>query len=492
MPTLVASSSIATQYEISNSLRFNDGDSAKLSRTPSSAGNRQTWTISVWVKRSTLTTGQGIFSTYSGNANINTQSAFQSNDKLNFYDATSAYQWRFVTNQLFRDPSAWYNLCYVSDTTQSTAGDRIKLYINGSRVTDFEVALNPDQNNNTADWNADVLHNIGEHNGEFFDGYMAEFHNIDGQALTPSDFGETDDNGVWIPKAYTGSYGTNGFYLEFKQTGTGTDANGIGADTSGNDNHFAVTNLAATDVTTDTPTNNFAILLPVYGVDTQEGNLKISHGRNYWDGIYASIGLTTGKWYWEHKIDDVDGDNRRVIGGIVSNPETYPHMYDGKGTTSDPTGSGTYGTVSSASPSYMYTGWATNYIFDGTSTYQSTWVDLDDNDVLGFALDLDNNKFFMAVNGTYIAADGGSDGNPATGANETFDIAAASNSRVYFPAAVLGWSSNTSSTTLSWNFGNPSFAISSGNADASGYGDFEYAVPSGFYAICTKNLAEFG
>jgi len=267
----------------------------------------------------------------------------------------------------------------------------------------------------------------------------------------------------------------------------------MGADTSGEDNHLAVNNLTAIDVTIDTPTNNFATLMPTKDITLTEGNLVMSHDREYWDGAHATIGLTSGKWYWEHRIDDADGDDRRIVGGIVSNPETYPHIYDGKGTNGDLAASGTYGTVSSASPSYMYTAWATNLIFDGTDTYNNNFVDIDDDDVLSFALDLDNNKFFIAVNGSYIAGDdGGTDGDPAAGTNETFDIVAASASRVYFPAAVVGWGTNTSSTTASFNFGNSSFAISSGNADTNGIGNFEYAVPDGFYSICTKNLAKYG
>ena len=493
---LGANSVSGEAYEISNSLRFNDGDSSQLNSTNVGTVTLGTkFTYSVWLKKTAIVTAnQNILSADSGGNIAQIYFRSGSNDAIRFLetpDTYSSFDSILTTDALFRDPSAWYHIVVAYDSTDGTAANRVKIYSNGvlQTLTGTTANLNYTTPFNEASYNLDIGHSRG---GEFFDGYMSDANFIDGQTLAPTDFGEVNANGVWIPKAYTGAYGTNGFYLEFKETGTGADASGMGADTSGNGNHFAVTNLAATDVTTDTPTNNFATLMPTKDITLVEGNLIMNHGRSNWDGIFASIGLTTGKWYWEHKIDDVDGDDRRVIGGIVSNPETYPHIYDGKGTTSDPTDSGTYGTVSSASPSYMYTGWATNYIFDGTSLYQSTWVDLDDNDVLGFALDLDNNKFFIAVNGTWIAADGGSDGNPATGANETFDIAAASNSRVYFPAALLGGSANTSSTKLSWNFGNPSFAISSGNADANGYGDFEYAVPSGFYSLCTKNLAEFG
>ena len=673
MPTLVASSSIATQYEISNSLRFNDNDSAKLSRTPSSAGNRQTWTVSVWVKRANITTGQGIFSTYSGNANINTQSAFQSNDKLNFYDATSAYQWRFVTNQLFRDPSAWYNLCYVSDTTQSTAGDRIKLYINGSRVTSFEVALNPDQNNNTADWNADVLHNIGEHNGEFFDGYMAEFHNIDGQALTPSDFGETDDNGVWIPKEYTGSYGTNGFYLDFSndatkhaiavvgnakhsttqnkigatsisfdgngdrldipasklmETDSGTiecwvymnalvdgselyyhppiyakgnvyqsltvrangkvashlytgsvndlvsanaistgewvhlavtwndagrkiwingvlngtsdvsltamdaggnnatfhigegtadshtglnayvdelrvskivrytsnftpytsaltedsnttllihsdtdnnsttftDSSGViggpGNDQSGNENHYTPFALGATDVTTDTPTNNFATFNPLGGINSSgkwtfsEGNTQIQqNNNNNWRATGSTMAVANGKWYWEIEFD----------------AGTMSHIFVGVH-DSDVSLEGTNRWVAGSTLFYNHEGGEIRQ--DGTNTTADYGV-LTAGDILGVALNMDDKQISFYDNGNAIVS----------------NFALSSSITGFAMPTFLAYSSNV---VYKVNFGNPAFGISSGNSDANGHGNFEYAVPSGYFALCSKNLAEFG
>ena len=428
MVNILGANSVSGGYEIDNSLRFNDNDSAKLSRTPSSAGNRQTWTVSVWVKRANITTGQGIFSTYSGNANINTQSAFQSNDKLNFYDATSAYQWRFVTNQLFRDPSAWYNLCYVSDTTQSTAGDRIKLYINGSRVTSFEVALNPDQNNNTADWNADVLHNIGEHNGEFFDGYMAEFHNIDGQALTPSDFGETDDNGVWIPKAYTGSYGTNGFYLEFKQTGTGTD-------------------------------NDIAL---------SEGNTK-SVITNNWKYTPTTMAAANGKWYAE--VTAIDAANFQVgfiaLGGDSDRTSIMNTNNTMIGTYAD--GWGMF------SPSYSNTGYKNNN--NNTTAISGTTIANDD--IIMLAMDLDNQKIYFGLNGTFLNS-----GNPANQTNPAFTNLTAN--------LFYAFASGGENCTNLWNFGNPAYAVSSSNADANGYGNFEYTPPSGYYSLCTKNLAEFG
>ena len=210
-------------YSIDNSLRFNDGDSPTLSRTPASAGNRQTWTVSFWIKRADVSTYQGIFSTYTGTASINTQGGFRTDNKFEFYDSpgTGSYNWYYLTNRVFRDVSAWYHFVLAVDTTQATASDRVKIYVNGVQETSFSSSTNPSLNNNTADWNNNVINYIGKHSTLYYDGYLAEFHNIDGQALSRTDFGEFDeDSGIWKPIEYTGTYGTNGFYLDFENSGS--------------------------------------------------------------------------------------------------------------------------------------------------------------------------------------------------------------------------------------------------------------------------------
>ena len=466
-----------TGYNITNSLRFDRGDTPALSYSFSSTA--ASWTVSCWIKLGEIS----INTRYPfGFGTAGTDAAgvsFASGDSMAYYDEDGNTLIR-DTAKLVRDGSAWYHM--VAKNSSGT----VTIYLNN-------IQQATGSGGEALDGSTFYVGRFAGSTAYHWDGHISEFYFIDGTAYSPSTFAETDsDSGIWKPKEADVTFGSDGFFMEFKQTGTDADSSGIGADTSGNDNHMTVTNLAATDVTEDTPTNNFATLMPTKDITLSKGNLIMSHNRDYWDGAYATVGLTSGKWYWEHRLDDADGDDRRIVGGIVSNPETYLHIYDGKGTTADLAGDD-YGAVSAASPSYMYTSWATNLIFDGTSTYNNNFVDIDDDDVLSFALDLDNNKFFIAVNGSYIAGDdGGTDGDPAAGTNETFGILAASTSRVYFPAAVVGWSTNTSSTTASFNFGNPSFAISSGNADANGYGNFEYAVPSGFYSICTKNLAEHG
>jgi hypothetical protein len=332
-------------------------------------------------------------------------------------------------------------------------------------------------------FNATNVHNISYTGGGFIDGYLAEFHHIDGTQLAATDFGEFNNNGVWIPKAYTGAYGTNGFYLEFKQTGTGTDASGMGADTSGNDNHWAVTNLAATDVTTDTPTNNFMTLNPLAKAalagNPSEGNL-IHAGQT---SGYAQTVLGTlawhgsgGKWYWEMeqggatagnygfiRTDRPDGTNG--VGNIVQT------------TSGTPTECVTYDWAWGVNPSNGNSRHDNNSVSYGLS--------LADGDHGMVAVDTVAGKAWWGKNGTWFAS-----GNPATGDNPAFTDSDMTEGIFTIYSIVA----DTDGRIKRYNFGNPptGFAISSGNADANGYGNFEYAVPSGYYSLCTKNLAEFG
>jgi hypothetical protein len=226
-------------YEIERSLRFNSADSAYLNRTPGSAGNRKTWTLSFWVKRGAPTGSDiGIFSTYSG-SNPATACYFNSNDGITFYNYSGSYQFQLITTQVFRDYSAWYHFVFSVDTTQVTSSNRVKIYVNGNQITTFSTATYPSQNIDT-DWNSTTEHQIGNH-ASYLTGYLADIHFIDGQALDPSSFGEFDDNGVWQPIEYSGTYGTNGFHLPFSDNST---AAALGTDTSGNGNTWTVNNLS--------------------------------------------------------------------------------------------------------------------------------------------------------------------------------------------------------------------------------------------------------
>ena len=212
---------LATKYyyygsSVSNSLRFRSSASAYLSKTFASAGNQKTWTQSFWVKRGSLGSTQDLYSPYYGGDGFNeSQLGFTTSDTLRIYDsgANSGYMY-YVTTQVFRDTSAWYHFVIACDTTQATASNRLKIYVNGTQITSFSTSQTQNQNTNTG-WNGTSAQTIAAYAhgpGSFFDGYIAEFYNIDGQALDPSYFGViAPATGVWSPKRYSGTYGTNGF-----------------------------------------------------------------------------------------------------------------------------------------------------------------------------------------------------------------------------------------------------------------------------------------
>ena len=327
-------------YEIDQSIRFNDDDSAYLSRTPGSAGNRRTWTFSCWVKRGNLTgANQPIFS-----AGGDDWLMFLSAETLGFNtDGSSNY--RIVTTQLFRDPGAWFHLVLRVDTTNSTAGDRLRLYINGSEVTDFGTDTNPTLNYDTA-FNNTGEHNIGKLVGasQYFDGYLSEIHHVDGSSLGPDSFAETSsDTGQWVPKAYSGSYGTNGFYLKFQ------DSSSLGDDTSGNTNDFTSNNLAAADSVSDSPTANWCVWNPIdtsfNDNVTSDGNLKITTASpGYTRFQLGTIGVTSGKWEWKWTPTDSlsdggigvdDGTSQAATGassGAISDQSANGVIYRSGGT----------------------------------------------------------------------------------------------------------------------------------------------------------------
>jgi len=456
-------------YEISNSLRFNDGDSAYLEKDFSSDGSRQKFTWSAWIKRSTLGANQVPFGAAEASGRdeirLNSSDQFQ----VFFGDASDA---NLITNRLFRDVSAWYHFVVAVDTTNGTADNRIRVYVNGVEETSFGTRSNPSQNYQM-DFTADCPHRLGvEGSGTSlaFDGYMTEVNFVDGSQLAPTSFGEFNDNGVWIPKKYTGSYGTNGFFLQFKQTGTSQNSSGIGADTSGNDNHFAVNNLAAIDVTEDTCTNNFATMLPIlYTSDVvtfSEGNLKLV-GSSSADGggSWASIVPTSGKWYAEVK------NNVAVTSQLgLATVDTWSDARNMLGN-----GTFLYAQDNNTAVKLRQGGSTANASVSGGSNSYSTWSN---NTIINIALDMDNGKAYFGINGTYMNSS-----NPADGTN-SFSLHTDYTSGVTFACGL-------DAATVEWNFGNPSFSISSGNNDGK-YGNFEYAPPSGYYALCTKRLAEFG
>ena len=462
----------ATGDIITNSVRFDNNANYLYADRFGSATNADKYTLSFWIKRCSDGENDQLFSYNYGNdsSNIGVVLTLRTDDTLRFngyQPGTDHFDVR--TNRLFRDSSAWYHLVFAYDSTQSTASNRQRIYVNGVEETSLAASSYTDQNfdgflattpNNNKGFIIGSFYNSsgGIDSSSYTDGYMADVYFTDGYAYAASDFGETNDNGVWVPKEADVTFGTNGYHLEFKETGTSANASGIGADTSGNDNHFSVGNITSIDVTTDTPQNNFATwnrLDPNRDNDLSEGNTQYVSPTSAREQIRSTFGLTSGKWYWETKPTTANGG--LSVGVLKENASM---------TLDDSLGKDAYGWSYDSGGSSRHSNSSTSSGFD---TYTS-------NDIIGVALDLDNHEIFFYKNGT--AQNSG---------NKAFDL---DTGETYF--AACGSNSSGSTETFQVNFGNAPFSISSGNSDANGHGNFEYAVPSGYYSINTKNLAEFG
>ena len=431
-------------YEIDQSLRFNDDDSAYLSRTPASASNQKTWTWSGWVKRGNMGAIKGLFGASLNFGNVDWFN-FEGGDTLQYVSIVggqSVVKANVRTTAVFRDPSAWYHVVLVIDYTETTGSDRVKIYVNGvSQSLTFNATPSSTDstmiNSTNAHFLGRALNNSNPQNVFYYDGYMAEVNFIDGQALDPTSFGELK-SGVWIPKSYSGSYGTNGFYLGFGNSGS------LGADSSGNGNNWTPNNLAATDQVLDSPTNNFATLNPLYQplLTYSEGNL-----RTYYGGAYAGAEPTmwTGKnekYYSEELIVALGGD--RGIAVIADNgTESIGWVYNGN----------TYGSLGSGFVMPSYT----------------------TGDIIGYAIDGTTNQVQFYKNGV------------AAGSAWQFSTAAPLGFRTH-----MGYMYGGSDAVA--NFGqDSSFAgqkTAQGYTDANGIGDFYYAPPSGYLALCTANLPD--
>jgi len=453
------------------SLRFNDGSSDKLTRTQSN-GNRQKFTLSTWLKRSALNTTSPNIIKAGANDGTRNMLRFEGTNQLRFYgvDASvgSGASIDIKTNRVFTDPSAWYHIVVAVDTTQGTASNRIKIYVNGVQETSFASNTIPNQNTNTQFNLNGIVMAIGASSfgsSEYFDGYMSEVINADGQQLAPTSFGVANSSGFWSPIIYAGTYGNNGFNLQFE------NAAALGTDSSPNGNTFTVTNLTSIDQSTDYPKNNFATLNPIdnfYGQNTlSEGNLKMVTSTTTGDDApsRSTIGVASGKWFWEVKVTSNAGASNI---GAMADQETADDQNCGH---------------TQYAWAYKHDGNAANNnqnITSGTSPAFNA-ATYGNGDIIGVALNLDNNNIIWYKNG---AAQ-----NSGTGLAIT---AAASTPLGFYFAASSDNTENSSTSTHEYNFGSAAYAISSGNADANGYGNFEYAVPSGYYSINTANLAEFG
>ena len=450
-----ANSAASGGYEVSNSLRFNTASTDYLTRAASAFGtptNRKKCTISFWCKRSTLTVQQavmGVETTPAGGSN-EARIVLRGDDTLEFYDYQSGYKFRYITNRVFRDVNAWYNIVLVVDTTHPTGSARVNIYINGVQETSFSSSTDPAQNLDTFINSGNYVQLGRQSTGNsYYGGYLSEYVFIDGSALAPTDFGEFDeDSGIWKPINVSGlTFGTNGFYLEFGNSGA------LGTDSSGAGNTFTASNLAAIDQTTDTCTNNFCLLNSIdkgYGtINFTEGNTQAAGSGSGWKPARASMGVSSGKWYWEvnmtgsnqmgvsNETIDMDNDNAQDLVGVTV-------FYNASGGIIRTDGSQVGGT---------------------TATFAS-----DGSDVAGYALDMDNKKLSIYKNGSIIVTN-----------------TALSTSITNF---ALPFFSVNGGADWKINFGNPSVALNSAVADANGYGAFEYAPPSGYLALCTANLSE--
>ena len=474
-------------YQVANSLRFNGGSSDYLNRTNATPTNQLIWTYSFWVKLSDITDSQGdgnqmLLSDYGSSSNRGAI-FFESDDTLRIADRVSnSFTFEYRTTRLFRDPSAWYHIVVNHNRTLSTPVT--KVYVNGVQETSFSTSTNPSQNG-TSYFNVDGQASyVGKYGGgnEYYNGYISEAVWIDGQALDADSFGEFDeDSGIWKPidgLADDLTFGDNGFYLEFKQSGTGTNASGMGADTSGEDNHFAVNNLTAVDQSTDTCTNNFATLNPLSGAagggaSLTQGNLELN-GNASDDGFKGTIGVTSGKWYWEIKAVEASNGSDRILVATEN-----VRQID---SATDANSEGIYGIQSNGSGNNM------NSYTNGTFANNNTLQGYDDGAIISVALDMDNHELYFAVNGTYKnLANSASD--PAARTNPMFSSLPSDGT--FMLPYVENRVSNATPSSIA-NFGSSSYANSSSATDGRVHGDFEYAPPSGFFALCSKNLGEFG
>lgn len=462
--------SVSTGYDVNNSLKLEHDNDEQLERA-SSNGNRRTWTHSCWFKIIDPSSDYAFVLQHFGVNNqatrINIDPGENFKLSIDLCD-TGTTVYRTITNRQFRDPSAWYHLVVAVDTTQATDSNRLKVYVNGVQETSFSQTQYPTQN-------LDTLANVSGYGNEaiatypwagatydgLFSGYIAEHILVDGQQLTPTSFGKFDTNGVWIPIDPSSiTFGTNGHYLKFD------DSSSLGAD-SGNSNDYTTYNIAAADQATDTPTNNFCTLNPIVNFKyttngiTEGGTVFGDDTGGGIGGAFGTMAVTAGKWYWEVKLTQ---QNSHYIG--VSAVDDGDNVLS----SSDPQheNSTFRFNISAARAEYVSSGTQTYTSLDSMSDFHST------GDIIGIALNMDNNQISIYGNGTLQS--GLANSSLADAANKMV---------VPFHGTI--------NDECQYNFGGYSaWTPSSAASDANGYGTFEYAPPSGYYALCTKNLAEFG
>jgi len=488
LPGNVASAT-AAGYEVANSCRFDDGDSPKMVKQLGTPSSQQTFTLSTWFKLGNVNTGANrvLFCFDQDSNDLLTLYLHSTKDQLALYSEVSGsapfYQ---LSNALIRDPSAWYHVAAIIDGTNGTQADRLKIYLNGTQITSWATDTQWSSVANIAALASgnDIIVGAGQVGSAsitlHWEGYLAETVYLDGTAAAIGDLGEFDEDSpnIWKPKDVSGlSFGNNGFYCDYEASDNlGNDANG-GTD-------LTETNVAATDQSTDTPTNNYAIVNPLFrnnlgGVTFSEGNLKFAETNSPSESTpgSSSIAVANGKWYWEVYCEEDEGEDKFWIG--ASTVESAQNVLTAAGTSyiwglrTGSTGVSLYNDVVYRNAGGSYTEVLTAGLTSGAAS---------DGDIIKMAIDLDNGKVWFGKNDEWS--------NGSASISSTLD---ASNHDTTVTAGTDHFLGCGGEGCICWaNFGSPARAISSGNEDANGYGNFEYAVPSGFYALNTKNLAEFG
>jgi len=452
-------------FNVANSVRLDGIDSSsRMEYTASNASNRRTWTWSAWIKRSDKRTNnfQVLFSsTPTGPA----ERIMFEGDKLTYDHDKAGTDFSVSTPGVLRDFSAWYHVVVMKDTTQSTETNRIKIYVNGVQQTLVEVQEGfPGQNLESTINTAAETQLFAQGDGEEFGGYACEVVFCDGQSLAADSFGEFDsDSGIWKPIDVSGlTFGTHGFYLDFEASGNlGNDANG-GTD-------LGETNLAATDQSTDTCTNNFATMLPLTkstDATLSEGNLNVTYGTaSTRRAIFGSIVVTAGKWFCETKV--------------IATSQTSVEMNLGISNTYNPEAIGNALISANGFTVSLFPSNGSLYI--GSTRDEQGLGNLAVNDIIGMAINIDDGTLQFYKNGSAL----GSANDITTGDSDDGEL---------YPGFTIAnsCSSGGQTFTASHNFGSPAYSESGGNSDASGFGNFSMSVPSGFFSICTKNLAEYG
>ena len=451
-----AAGSGTTVHAINQSIRFNAADSPYMARTFGTPTNAKKWTLSAWVKLHGKTDGSsgGVRLLEAGGSAgsedlISIGSGYLGYSNIYFWSRTSSsYDWRLQTTAEYRDPSAWMHLVFVFDSDNTLSVERMRIFVNGERITNFQQESYP-SSGDASRINTAVAHRIGApiYSSYYSEGYHSEMVFIDGQALTCDSFGEFNSSGIWIPKDVSGlTFGNNGYHID------GRDASDLGDDESGNGNDFSTSGLAAHDQVFDTPTNNFPVINPLdwairnsaNSVPLSEGNLKFTGSDS--TGVYGTYYTTiqvpsSGGWYFE------------LVPTAIGSAEKQSQ--------------------------YIYVG-SVGFLANGNTnagSYGSAWSA---GDIIGVAVN--STGVWFSINGTYQNS-----GNPATGSNPA--------GTTTLPAAILigdGSATTNSSSTGVLNFGQDgTFAgnkTAQGNTDASGIGNFYYSPPSGFKALCTKNM----